>query len=100
MKEVVEMHRSLYENGRVHSKEEPLYKVSPGNAYLAYHKGLVVMYQLYDLMGEERINKALRRLLEQHAYPQPPPVSLDLVRILQEAAEPAHRESIRQLFME
>ncbi|MBC6489877.1 hypothetical protein ACFSQD_06095 [Flavihumibacter stibioxidans] len=40
------------------------------------------MYRLYLLLGEEKINEGLRLLLCHHAWPQPPPTSLDLPEAL------------------
>ncbi|MDJ0841004.1 MAG: M1 family aminopeptidase [Acidobacteriota bacterium] len=42
-------------------EEMPLYQADA--SYLVYHKGVVVMYALRELLGEDLINRCLRRLL-------------------------------------
>jgi len=52
--------------------------------YLAYRKGPFAMSALREYVGAERINAALRRLLERHGSGTPPlPTSRDLYRELQ-----------------
>jgi hypothetical protein len=52
--------------------------------FLAYRKGPFVMHAVREYVGEERVNTALRRLLEKHGSGAPPlPTSLDLYRELQ-----------------
>ena len=47
-------------------------------AYIFYGKGAIVMYMLREQMGEERVNTALRRLLEKHRGVSPHPTAYDL----------------------
>jgi hypothetical protein len=57
--------------------------------FLAYRKGPFAMHALREYVGVERVNAALRRLIERHASGTPPlPTSLDLYRELQ-AVTPA-----------
>jgi hypothetical protein len=57
--------------------------------FLAYRKGPFAMYALREYVGAERVNAALRRLLERHRSGTPPlPTSRDLYRELQ-AVTPA-----------
>ena len=80
---MVRLYEELYQSERGFSEDEPLYLAHPDNVNVVYNKGLLAMYELYMLMGEERINHALRNLLIKHAYPNPPPTTLDLIRELQ-----------------
>lgn len=98
MKQVVAIHQSIYENGKVYSTNEPLYKVQPGNNYLAYNKGLVVMYELYNLIGEKKINTALKNFLDMYAFPNRPPTTVDLIREFLEVSDAAVHEKIKKLF--
>ena len=100
MKAVVDIHQSIYDNGQVYSTGEPLYKVQAGNALLAYNKGVVTMYQLYELIGEEKINKALKHFLANYAFPHKPPTTLDLINEFEAVSEPAQRAQIKHLFMQ
>jgi hypothetical protein len=47
-------------------------------AYIFYGKGAVVMYMLREQIGEERVNTALRRLIEKHRGVLPHPTASDL----------------------
>lgn len=98
MKQVVAMHQSIYENAKVYSTNEPLYKVQPGNVYLAYNKGLVVMYELYELIGEKKINTALKNFLAKYAFPNKPPTTVDLIGEFLEVSDAAVHERIKKLF--
>ena len=59
--------------------EVPLLR-STDHKYLHYDEGAMAMYVLGDVVGEERINTALRRLFEKHRFGGPPyPIERDLV---------------------
>lgn len=78
-----EMDRYLQGRGRATTPERPLlYTENQTNVH--YNKGSVVMYALREYIGEERLNGALRRLIQDFAYQEPPyPTSaifLDYIR--------------------
>jgi hypothetical protein len=98
MKDVVEMHRFIYENSGLAFTDGPLYKVHHKNVALAYNKGLVTMYELYELIGEQKINLALRNFLSKHAYPKPQPASTDLVNAFLDVSDEKLHGKIRALF--
>ncbi len=80
--------------------EEPLYRVE-NQQYIHYRKGSVVMYRLKDQLGEEVVNRALRRLLHDFAFkPAPYPVSTDFLTDLRQEAgpDPAKQQIITDLF--
>ena len=67
--------------------------------FLAYRKGPFAMYALREYVGEERVNAALRRLLEKHGSGEPPlPTSLDLYRELQAVTPDSLRYLLADLF--
>jgi aminopeptidase N len=67
--------------------------------YIHYRKGSVVMYLLKDEIGEEAVNRAVRRVLAQYAYKGAPfPNSRDLVRALRAEAPADKQELILDLF--
>jgi ABC-type transport system involved in multi-copper enzyme maturation permease subunit len=72
----------LNRRGDHQNPEVPLL-LSGDHDYLHYRKGAVVMYALREYVGEARVNAALRRVVQAHAYTGPPyPTTLDLYREL------------------
>jgi ABC-2 type transport system permease protein len=96
--EKVRQHTDLYLSARSFSQEPPLYKTTFETPHLPYDKGLVVMYQLRQLIGEQAINKALKSLLVKHKYPNPPADSRDLLRELYLVSHPRKHPRINELF--
>lgn len=45
---------------------------SDDQKYLHYDKGALVMYALREYVGEDRVNAALRRMLQKHRFGAPP----------------------------
>jgi ABC-2 type transport system permease protein len=88
----------LAARGMERLEELPLMRVE-GQQYIHYQKGGLVMYLLRDQIGEEAVNRALRRVLAQYAFKGAPwPRSLDLVQALRLEAGPAHQALITDLF--
>jgi aminopeptidase N len=81
-------------------EELPLMRVE-NQAYIHYRKGGVTMYFLRNEVGEEPVNRAMQRLLQEYAFRGAPyPRSSDFVRILREEVgdNPAHQALITDLF--
>lgn len=95
---MVQLHKGLYFNDRMFDKERPLYKAQGGQVFLSYNKGLVSMYQLYLLIGEEKINQALHNLSLKHGYNMPAAGSLDLLNELYAVSNPEQHIKIDELF--
>jgi ABC-2 type transport system permease protein len=67
--------------------------------FQAYRKGPFAMYALREHVGKERINAALRRLLQKHGSGEPPlPTSRDLYRELQAVTPDSLRGLLADLF--
>ena len=67
--------------------------------FLAYRKGPFAMFALREYVGAERVNTALRRLLEKHGSGHAPlPTSLDLYRELQIVTPSALHPLLADLF--
>ncbi len=96
--DVVAMHQNIYLSARGYTDEQPLYKTIRDNTHIHYSKGLVTMYQLSVLIGEDIINKALKKLLQKHAYPKPTPISTDLLSELYAVSDTAFHPKIDDLF--
>jgi ABC-2 type transport system permease protein len=73
--------------------EPPLSKTA-GQDYLYYRKGAVVMWGLRDLLGEERLDRALRDLLAREGGPDGSPRIDHLLESLDRVSSPAERSSI------
>ena len=67
--------------------------------YVHYRKGSLVMYALKDYLGEQAVNRALRRFLDEHAFAGPPfPTARDLVEEFRAEAAPDQQQLITDLF--
>jgi hypothetical protein len=67
--------------------------------YLSYRKGPFAVYALSESIGEERVNAALRRLVEKHRPDGAPlATTLDLYRELQAVTPPSFKPLLHDLF--
>ena len=74
-----EMDKYLSGRGREAKREMPL-SMNENQGYIHYNKGGVTMYALRDYIGEDKVNLALKRFVNAHAYKDPPyPTSIDLM---------------------
>ena len=79
-------------------REMPLQSVE-NQPYIHYNKGSLVMYALRDYIGEERVNRTLRRFLDAKKFTGPPyPTSLELVAALRAETPDSLRYLIEDLF--
>lgn len=78
-------------------KEQPLALVEDQN-YVAYQKGGLVMNALNDLIGEEKVNRALQNLLNKYAWPNRKASVTDLITELQLVTPAKYHELIDQWF--
>jgi aminopeptidase N len=69
-------------------EELPLVRVE-NQGYIHYRKGTLVMYWLKESVGQQTVDRALRRLLQTFAFkPAPYPSSSDFIALLREEAGP------------
>lgn len=88
-----ELDTYLRSRGTERLEEMPLMRVE-SQPYIYYQKGGLVMYLLRDQLGEDVVNRALRRVLQQHAFRGAPyPRSTDLVAALK-AEGPADKQGL------
>jgi ABC-2 type transport system permease protein len=93
-----ELDRYLRSRGGEVIEELPLARVE-NQPYIHYQKGTLVMYWLREVVGTEKVNRALARFIQQHAFkPAPYPSSLDFLRLLREEAGPENETLITDLF--
>ncbi len=94
-----EMDNYLSSRGSEMLDEKPLLHVRANQGYVHYRKGSVVMYHLKEMIGEDKVNLALRSLVDQFAYQGPPyPTSQDLVDALREQTPEEYQSLIDDLF--
>ena len=94
-----EMDNYLRSRGREKQKEEPLLTVEEGQGYIHYRKASVVLYYLKEMIGEDAVNRALRKVIQRYGYNAPPyPTSYALVDALREETPPNLQYLIKDLF--
>jgi ABC-2 type transport system permease protein len=82
-------------------KERPLINVELNQGYIHYQKGSVALYYLAEMIGEDRINVALKEVIDQFAYQGPPyPTAHALVDRLRDQTLPEFQYLIQDLFEE
>jgi aminopeptidase N len=93
-----ELDRYLRDRGSEVVAEMPLVQVE-NQGYIHYRKGSLVMYALRDYIGEDKVNAALAKFLEDYAYSGPPyPTAGDLVRYFREVTPAEYQPVITDLF--
>ena len=94
-----EMDNYLRSRGTELLKERPLLRVESSQGYIHYRKGSLAMYYLREMIGEEAVNRALRKVLGQYGYQQPPyPTSYALMDALREQTPPELQYLLQDLF--
>jgi len=94
-----EMDSYLANRGKERQKERPLLTVEAQQGYVHYRKGSLILYYLKEMIGEEAVNRALRKMIQQYAYAQPPyPTSYALVDAFREQTPPDLQYLIKDLF--
>jgi hypothetical protein len=88
-----------YLTQRAGDVEQPLVSVRMHQGHIAYKKGALAMVALRDAMGQEAMDRALRRYLDTYRNATAPyPTADDLLGILREEAGEEHQELISDLF--
>jgi ABC-2 type transport system permease protein len=78
--------------------ERPLMKTEH-QGYIHYQKASVVLYYLKEMIGEDKVNQALRSLLDSFAYKQPPyPTSLSAIRAFRKVTPDSLQYLIDDMF--
>jgi ABC-2 type transport system permease protein len=96
-----EVDRYLSARGRELLKEQPLIRVEAQQGYIHYQKASAVIYYMKEMIGEEAVNRALRKVIAQYGYAEPPyPTAHALVDALREETPENLRYLIKDLFEE
>lgn len=100
MKKFLQYEMDQYLNGRSSESEEeqPLMKTQ-GQQYIHYNKASVVMYYLKEMIGEDKVNMALRNLIQEYGYKNPPyPTSIAAVTQFKKVTPPDMQYLISDMF--
>lgn len=93
-----ELDRYLRGRGSELIAEKPISLVE-NQQYIHYGKGSLVMYALRDAIGEEAMNRALRKFIARYAFSGPPyTTAQELVRHFRAEAPPEQQKVITDLF--
>ena len=93
-----ELDSYLRQRGGEVVEELPLARVE-NQQYIHYRKGSLVMYWLKEVVGEDKVNRAMAKMLEQHAFKAAPyPNTLDFIKLLRAEAGPENDQLITDLF--
>lgn len=69
--------RYFFDTGQTTTIEKPLYRTD--EHHILYSKGTIAMNALGNKLGTDKINEALKNLLNNHQYPEKPATSLDFI---------------------
>jgi ABC-2 type transport system permease protein len=93
-----ELDRYLRSRGGAALEELPLDRVE-NQDYIYYRKGSVAMYWAKEALGEDVVNRAMRKLLAQSAFKGAPyPNTTDFLKLLRAEAGPRNEQVIVDLF--
>lgn len=99
MMERIAVHRQIYEAEKGFSKTHSLLKATKDNPFIAYSKGAIVFVELSELIGEEKLNLALKNFIEKHKYPNPKPISTDLLEEILNVSGKEYHKKIQSLIL-
>ncbi|MEW6704850.1 MAG: M1 family aminopeptidase [Pseudomonadota bacterium] len=92
-----ELDRYLRSRGGEVVEELPLARVE-NQGYIHYRKGTLAMYWLREALGEDTVNRAMKKLLAQYAFkPAPYPNTRDFIALLRAEAGTQHDPLITDL---
>ena len=93
-----ELDRYLRSRGGEVVEELPLNRVE-NQPYIHYQKGALAMYWLKEVVGQDKVDRALAALLQHYAFkPAPYADTRDFLRLLRAEAGPEHDALITDLF--
>ena len=93
-----ELDRYLTGRGFEQKKELPLARVE-NQPYIHYSKGSLVMYALADYIGEDKLNQAIRKFRDEHAFKGPPyPNTTQFITAVREVTPPEMQYLIDDMF--
>ena len=100
MLERLEVQKQIYESQKGFHEPVPLLKATQQYTDIAYNKGAVVFVELSQLIGENTLNLVLKNFLKDFKYPNPKPVSTDLLTEILKVSDKKFHQRIKDLFWE
>ncbi len=93
-----ELDHYLRDRGFEQKKELPLARVE-NQDYIHYRKGSLVLYALADYIGEDTLNRAIRKYRDTNAFKGPPyPNATQFIALLREVTPPEMQYLIDDMF--
>ncbi|WP_166919907.1 ABC transporter permease/M1 family aminopeptidase [Flavobacterium poyangense] len=96
--ETLKIHLDLYLSSRSYEPETPLYKTNYETPHLPYDKGMLIMHQLRLLIGEEKVNLALKNFLNHYRYSNPIPDSENLLNEIYSVTDKKLHPKLDEMF--
>jgi ABC-2 type transport system permease protein len=94
-----EMDRYLNNRSNESEKEKPLALADIGQGYILYQKGGIVMYGLSKYIGEDSLNHAIKRFLQQYAFKAPPyPTTMEFVQSIRQSTPDSMQYFVSDVF--
>ena len=85
--------------GQERNEEKPLDRVEPNQGYIHYLKGAMVMYELQDYIGEDKVNHALAEFVKAYGFKGAPyATSLDMIAYFRKVTPPEYQYLYEDLF--
>lgn len=89
----------LAQRRRDRLEERPLMYAEPHQNYIHYHKGALVMYAMSDYIGEDSLNKAIKKYVEKVAFQEERyTTSIELVNYIRSATPDSLQYLINDFF--
>ncbi|MCD6065106.1 MAG: hypothetical protein K0R82_3017, partial [Flavipsychrobacter sp.] len=93
-----EMDGYLRGRSREFEAERPIIKTE-SQQYIHYQKASVVLYYLKEMIGEDKVNLAMRSLIDSYAYRQPPyPTAMSALRAFRAVTPDSLQYVVTDLF--
>lgn len=93
-----ELDRYLSGRGAELIEEQPLYRVE-NQQYIHYRKGSLIFYRLREEIGEDALNRALKRFLQDKGYQESPfATSAELLQYIRAEMPPEKQSLITDMF--
>ncbi|MDF2189170.1 M1 family aminopeptidase [Paraflavitalea sp. CAU 1676] len=97
LRRLLQADNNLYFALRNQSSEQELPPFRSHQLYVYYQKGGLAMYAIQEMLGEERMNRALQNLLAKHGYPNQCALTTDLIKELKTGASTMEVAQIESL---